>query len=53
MMSTPAPDEPQAGPLAPCKTSFWAFLEYPLFWVPVVVLTFLGAIALLVVAVTR
>ena len=43
----------QERPPASYETGFWAFLEYPAFWVPVVVLTFLGAVALVVLAVVR
>jgi hypothetical protein len=37
-------ENPQGRQLAAYEAGFWAFLEYPAFWVPVVVLTFLGAV---------
>jgi hypothetical protein len=45
-VTAPGTDNPQDPPLASYETSFWAFLEYPVFWIPVVVLTFLGFVGL-------
>jgi hypothetical protein len=45
-MTTPEPEDQSNRLLAPCETSFWAFLEYPVFWVPAVALTLLGFVAL-------
>jgi hypothetical protein len=52
MPGTP-PEDQQPRPIASYEAEFWAFLEYPLFWVPVVAVTVLGIIALTVVMVVR
>jgi hypothetical protein len=52
-MTGPESENPPARLLAPCETSFWAFLEYPAFWVPAVILMLLAAIGLLVLAAAR
>ncbi len=57
-MATPNPTTPestepeglQLRPIASHETSFWAFLEYPVFYVPVIVLTILGCIGLFIAA---
>jgi hypothetical protein len=51
-MTTPASEDPQSRSLASYETGFWAFLEYPVFWLPVIAFTFLGAIALIVLMIT-
>lgn len=44
---------PQPRPTSSRETSFWAFLEYPAFWVPAVVITVLGAVALFIAVLAR
>jgi len=39
-MTTHDTDGPQPRPLASYETGFWASLEYPAFWMPVLGLTF-------------
>jgi hypothetical protein len=51
-MTTPESENPQPRPLASYETSFWAFLEYPVFWIPVLGFTLLMLIALTVLMVT-
>ena len=47
-MTTREPEAPQSRPLASCETSFWAFLEYPAFVIPVLGFMFLMFIAVIV-----
>ena len=52
-MTTPNTKDPQPRPMASYEAGFWAFLEYPVFWVPVVAITVLGVIALAVAMFAR
>ena len=51
-MTTPGPEDPRLRPLASYETGFWAFLEYPAFWIPALGFTFLMLVALIVLMVT-
>jgi len=46
------PGDPQIRPLAPSQTSFWAFLEYPEFWIPALAFTFVMLVVLIVMMIT-
>ncbi len=52
-MTTPEPEDQQARrPLASYETGFWAFLEYPAFWIPALGFTFLMLVVVIVLMVT-
>ena len=51
-MTTHEPEDPQPRPLASYETGFWAFLEYPAFWIPALGFTFFMLAALIVLMVT-
>jgi hypothetical protein len=46
------PGDPQIRPLTSSETGFWAFLEYPAFWIPALAFMFLMLVVLIVLMIT-
>jgi hypothetical protein len=47
------PEGLQRRPIASSETGFWAFLNYPVVYVPVIIFTILGCIGLFIAALVR